>query len=108
MTFEIFFAFWQKVGPDLEFPGTQAGDDASYVEWTDEYNGCKFQGMRKPDGGQKHGIVRTISNDGDFIEEATYYQDKLHGLCFAWLDRPTVAFEAEIYDHGQVKAGIWW
>ena len=35
MTIEIFKAFWQKVSPDLSFPGMQAGDDASYAEWMD-------------------------------------------------------------------------
>ena len=84
MTFEIFFAFWQKASPDLEFPGTQAGEDASYSEWTDGA-GDKCYGMRKPGGGQKHGIVRTI-RPGNFIEESTYYEDKPHGLSFFWTD----------------------
>ena len=59
MTIEIFKAFWQRVSPDLEFPLTQAGDEASHAAWTDEY-GSECQGMRKPGDGQKHGIVRTI------------------------------------------------
>ena len=97
MTIEIFTAYWQKVSADLAFPLTQAGDEASYAEWEDE-NGWKIQGMRKPDG-----IVRTIRPDG-WIREATYYEDKPHGLCFSWYDHPTVAFIATIFDHGKQKA----
>ena len=81
MTIQIFLSFWQKVGLDLEFPEMQAGDAASYTEWEDEY-GYKCQGMRKPDGGQKHGIVRTIGSWG--IVEATFFEDKRHGLYFFW------------------------
>ena len=104
MTFEIFLAFWQKVSAHLEFPGTQAGEDASYSEWTEGNH--KFYGMRKVGGGQKHGIVRTI-RDGS-ITEATYYEDKQHGLIFVWYDHPSVAFQATIYDHGNLKACIMW
>ena len=101
MTIEIFKAFWQRVSPDLEFPLTQAGDEASHAAWTDEY-GNEFQGMRKPGGDQKHGIVRTIDSDGDFIQEATYCNDEMHGLCFRWGDDINYyAFEAYIFDHGQ-------
>ena len=70
MTIEIFLSFWQKVSPRLAFPGTQAGDDASYAEWEgkDCYgNNCKFQGMRKLD--LKHGVVRTISSTGAWIRQ---------------------------------------
>ena len=62
--------------------------------------------MRKPDGGQKHGIVRTIS-DGGWIREATYCEDKLHGLVFTWWGN-FIAFDAAIYDHGQLKSCIIW
>ena len=68
MSVDIFFAFWQKVTPELEFPGTQAGDEVSYAEWTK--GRYKYQGTRNA-GGQKHGIVRTIE-PGDWIEEVTY------------------------------------
>ena len=106
MTIEMFKAFWQRVGPHLPFPGTQAGDDASYAEWTD-WDGNKYQGTRKPGDGQKHGIVRSIYLGR--IREATYYQDKLHGLSFEWLDDSYYpAFIAEIYDHGERKAYICW
>ena len=106
MTIEIFKAFWQKVSPDLEFPGMQAGEDASYREWTEDNH--KFYGMRKPGGGQKHGIVRTIDIDDD-INEATYCEDKKHGLCFDWwTNYNSNAFKAAIFDHGQVKAVIRW
>ena len=106
MIIEIFKAFWQKVSPDLEFPLTQAGDAASYAEWEDSY--CKYQGTRKPDGGQKHGIVRTIFNDGS-IAEATYCEDMPHGLSFTWLnDINFFAFDASIWDHGERKARICW
>ena len=37
MTIEMFKAYWQKVSPDLEFPWTQAGDEAPYAEWMDKY-----------------------------------------------------------------------
>ena len=37
MTIEMFTAFWQKVSPDLEFPGMQAGGEATYAEWMDKY-----------------------------------------------------------------------
>ena len=104
MTIEMFKTFWQKVSPDLEFPWTQAGDEASYAEWMD--GNTKYQGMRKPDGGQKHGIVRTIDRDGD-INEATWYEDKLHGLSFWWINY-TNAFYASIYYHGNLKAYIEW
>ena len=80
----------------------QAGDDASWNEWTN-----KIGGMRKPGGGQKHGIVRTIDSDGDFIEEATFNDDEPHGLSFTWTDNFT-AFQAAIYDHGEWKAYICW
>ena len=105
MTIEIFKAFWQKVGPHLEFPLTQAGDDASYAEWEDE-DGFKYQGMRKADGAM-HGIVRTFYSSDGCIEEATYCEDKLHGLCFFWGDYDW-AFVAIIYDHGEKKAIIMW
>ena len=102
MTIEIFKAFWQKVSPDLEFPGMQAGEEASYVEWQDS-DGDKFQGMRKA-GAAKHGIVRSISKYGS-IREATWYEDKLHGLSFWWPnDYHPIAFIARIYDHGEEKA----
>ena len=104
MTVEIFKFFWQKVSPDLAFPGMQAGDDASYAEWEDE-DGYKCQGMRKP-GGAKHGIVRTIF--GGCIEEGTFHEDKRHGLCFWWTFDGYLAFVARIYDHGEKKAHIWW
>jgi hypothetical protein len=77
----------------------QAGDDASWNEWTDK-NGHKCEGMRKA-GAAKHGIVRTIDSDGDFIQEATYFEDKLHGLCFFWDNHPDCAFEAFIYNYGE-------
>ena len=105
MTIQIFLSFWQKVGLDLEFPEMQAGDAASYTEWKDK-SGYKCQGMRKPGGGQKHGIVRTIGDD--FIREETYYQDELHGLTFYWFDDNYTAFEAIIFDHGEMKAKIYW
>ena len=78
----------------MELPWTQAGDDASPTEWTGKMNGNerKFQGMRKPDGGQKHGIVRTFGDD--CIGEATFYEDEPHGLSFIWYDMTAVAFEA--------------
>ena len=60
--------------------------------------------MREP-GGAKHGIVRTIK-PGHWIQEATYFEDKPHGLSFAWWDDNT--FEAYIYDHGEEKACIRW
>ena len=106
LTFEIFFAFWQKVSPDLAFPEMQAGDEASYVEWTGE-RGIKHQGTRK--AGARHGIIRTIGNDGLWIEEATFYEDKRHGLAFVWRgENYTNAFTSIIYDHGERKAVIWW
>ena len=82
MTIKIFKAFWQKVSPDLEFPWTQAGDQASYTEWEDS-DGGKCYGTRKL--GLKHGIVRTIWGD-DCISEATYYEDEEHGLSFTWFN----------------------
>ena len=107
MTIEIFLSFWQEVGADLEFPGTQAGEDASYVEWQDVYG--KNYGMRKPGGDQKHGIVRAISNDGRFIQEDTYYDDEPHGLCFTWTrGYHSIAFGAAIYDHGEIIASVTW
>ena len=84
----------------------EAGDEASYNEWEDE-NGNKCQGARKLDGA-RHGIVRKIDSDGGWIEEATWYEDKLHGLSFTWLNGNYIAFEARIYDHGKQKARIIW
>ena len=101
LTIEMFKTFWQKVSPDLEFPWTQAGDEASYAEWTAKMYGrdCKFQGARKP-GAAKHGIVRNIGRS--FIREATFYEDKLHGLSFYWgKDGYTTAFVAIIYNHDE-------
>ena len=60
--------------------------------------------MRNADD-QKHGIVKTIGKYGS-IEEATYYEDKPHGLSFAW--RYNYAFIATIYNHGERKARIIW
>ena len=111
MTIEMFKAFWQRVSPDLEFPGTQAGEEASHAEWEgkdSDGDDCKFQGMRKPDGGQKHGIVRTIDSDYGWIYEETYCDDKEHGLSFSWWNDDGYAFEAAIYDHGEYKARISW
>ena len=106
MTVGIFNAFWQKVSPDLSFPGTKAGDDASPVEWGNDY--CKYQGMRNADG-QKMSIVRPVVNGNySFINEATFHEDKLHGLCFTWTNYDDVAFDAAIYDHGVRKAEIKW
>ena len=82
MTVEMFKAYWQNVSPDLPFPGSQAGDAASYTEWTDKY-GSKCQGMRNA-AGQKHGIVRIICKYGSTIEEVTWYENKRHGLYFRW------------------------
>ena len=107
MSFETFLTFWKKVSPDLNLPGSQAGDDISYAEWTESIY-CKYQGMQKP-GGAKHGIVREIG--GHWITEATYFEDKRHGLSFTWLDfgdHDEVAFEAHIYNHGEKVAYIKW
>ena len=104
MTIEIFKAFWQRVSPDLEFPLTQAGVDASPAEWTKGI--YKFQGTRKSDNA-KHGIVRTFSDDGS-ISEQTYCEDKPHGLSFVWNKYDFIAFEAFIFDHGKQKACIQW
>ena len=106
LTVGIFFAFWQKVSPDLAFPVKQAGDDASYTEWTEGRKKC--YGMRKV-GGAKYGIFRTIWSNGT-IHEATYspyYENKLHGLSFTW-NCYTNAFLASIYDHGEEKERIIW
>ena len=112
MTIEMFKAYWQSVSPDLEFPLTQAGDEASCAEWEgkDRFgNNCKFQGMRKAGGDRKHGIVRAISNDGRFIQEATYYENEMHGLSFVWrFTNGPIAFRAEIYNHGEEEAYITW
>ena len=102
MTIQIFKAYWQNFGPDLSI---EAGDEASYNEWTDEYG--KNYGMREP-GGAQHGIVRTIDSDGNIIE-GTYFEDEPHGLSFFWEnDNNDLAFGAFIYDHGERKAFIWW
>ena len=93
----------------MPFPGTQAGDDASPDEWEDEDShgdDCKFEGMRNA-ARQKHGIVRTIIKNGS-INEATYCEDKKHGLSFYWWDNSDTPFVASIYDHGERKALIWW
>ena len=100
MTIEIFLAFWQKVSPDLT---VEAGDEASYIEWED-VNGKNY-GTRKP-GDAKHGIIRTINRYG--IREATYCENKPHGLWFYWSNNPTIAFVAVIYNHGEQKAWIQW
>ena len=107
----VFKAFWHK--PDLPlipgslglpFPGTAAGDNASYAEWT-EGSGDKCYGMRNADG-QNHGIVRTIvPGDGGWITEATYYEDEEHGLSCFW---GANGFIARFYDHGEQKAYIGW
>ena len=65
MAVRIFNAFWQNVSPKLAFPGSQAGDDASYAEWAE--GSWKHYGMRKA-GGAKHGIVRSIYYDGNIYE----------------------------------------
>ena len=54
----------------------------------------KYYGTRKP-GGAKHGVVRTIVS-GNWIQEATWYEDKQHGLSFYWFigHYPNEAFKA--------------
>ena len=88
----------------MPFPGTKAGDEASYATWEDS-DGWKYFGMREL--GLKHGIVRTISNDG-WIKEETWYENKNHGLSFVWTNYSYGAFYATIYDHGDQKARVRW
>ena len=108
VTIEIFKAYWQNVSPHLLFPGTKAGDDATYYEWEEKKYGdtWKHYGTRNVYFA-KHGIVRIISKYY-WINEATYFEDKPHGLWFAWNNNKHPAFEAGIYDHGEEKARIWW
>ena len=83
LTFDIFKAFWQEVSPHLHFPGTKAGDDVTCTEWTEGIR--TYQGMRKADGA-KHGVIRSVYNNSynGNIREATYFEDKRHGLTFTW------------------------
>ena len=107
LTFDVFKAFWQEVSPDLHFPGTIAGDDATYSEWEGEEYGvaCKFQGMRNA-AGKKSGIVRSVSEYGT-IQELTYFEDKLHGLAFGWnKNNYGYAFNVRILKHGEFEAHI--
>ena len=83
----------------------EAGDEASYNEWED-VNGKNY-GTRKP-GDAKHGIIRTIDSKYGWIREATYCENKPHGLWFYWSNNPTIAFVAVIYNHGEQKAWIQW
>ena len=106
MIVDIFNAYWKKVSPHFPMPGSKAGDEGSYSEWTDS-NGDKCQGMRRTDGA-KHGIVRSICNGRCRITEATYLEDKLHGLCFQWINIEDWAFMATIYNRGNNKAFIQW
>ena len=106
LTVEIFNAFWKKVSPDLPMPGPKAGDEASYCEWTDT-DGVKYQGMRNA-AGLKSGIVREVSEYGRIVE-ATYFEDKSHGLTFKWYNNDfSAAFQAKIYVHGDLEAYIAW
>ena len=108
LTFDIFKAFWQEGSPHLPMPGSEAGDEASYLEWegkADWGNDCKYFGMRNA-AGQKSGIVRMVSRMG--IEEATFFEDELHGLYFKCLIITKPAFMAEIFEHGKIKASIEW
>ena len=102
MSIEIFKACWQEVSPHLDFPGTKAGEDATCTEWEgkDKFGDVyKYEGMRNA-AGLKNGIVRMVSNDG-WIQEATYCEDKEHGLSFTWYgDFSSMAFTAASFDHG--------
>ena len=104
MTVEMFKAFWQNVSPELSFPGTKAGDDVSYGFWEDDdMMGSRwmYQGTRKA---VRHGIVRQmVSSTCAWITEATYYDNKEHGLSFSWNDNSSDdSFSAFIFDHGKV------
>ena len=94
----------------MPMPGTEAGDEAPYVEWEAkdaDGNVCKYFGMRNA-AGLKSGIVRTIDCVGT-IEEATFFEDKRHGLSFWWTNNSySNAFEANIFEHGEQKAHISW
>ena len=114
LTEEIFATFFQKGSADLPLEaqfellnlGTEASDAVSYAEWEDEECHSKHYGTRKLNGA-RHGIVRNIYAYTHDIEEATYYEDKLHGLSFNWnCNGP--AFIAVIYDKDEVKASISW
>ena len=110
LTFDIFMAFWQKLSPQLHFPGTIAGDDATCTEWEENKYGVttKYFGMRKADGA-KHGVIREVNSYsyGD-IWEQTYFEDKKHGLSFLWYNGNSPAFQAMICDQGKPKAFIEW
>ena len=106
LTVEIFNIFWKKISPDLAMPGTMAGDVASCVEWKGKNNwgdDCKYFGTRKADGA-KHGVIRSVSEY--CINEATYFEDKKHGLSFVWWTDNTLS--GYIYEHGKEKAFINW
>ena len=106
LTFDIFKAFWQDVSPDLHFPGTIVGDDATYTEW--KKGSYTYQGMRKA-GGAKHGVIREVrSRLINSIYETTYFEDKKHGLSFGWYNDYDYAFVAQIFEHGKEKARIRW
>ena len=93
----------------MHFPGTKAGDDATYTEWEgQDWAGrpCKFFGMRNA-AGKKSGIVRSVLSNGR-IYEATYFEGIQHGLCFVWWDYGSAPFEAAIFEHGEEKALIMW
>ena len=36
MTIEIFKAYWQKISPQLRFPGTKASEYSTYTEWAED------------------------------------------------------------------------
>ena len=55
LTIGTFKKSWLKMTSNLQFPGTEAGNEVTYGEW--EEDDKKFQGMRK-NGIVKHGIVR--------------------------------------------------
>ena len=104
LIFETFHAFWKRVTAHLPMPGTEAGDEASYCEWTEGFD--TYQGMRNA-AGLKSGIVRKIDSTG-WINEATYFENKKHGLCFWWINGYDYAFRAYILEHGEQKACIQW
>ena len=110
LTVDIFNAYWLKVSAHLSMPGSMAGDGASYCDWDGRVDGiaCKHFGTRRADGA-KHGVIRSVTSKSGNIEEATWYENKRHGLSFFWGEFINyTAFVAKIFEHGKQKAHIWW
>ena len=98
---EVSKKVWRKIEGDAPIFDENL---AKYSEWTE--GPYVYRGMRNTSG-QKHGIVRTMNTlSGNYLYEACYKNDSLHGLCLWW--HTNGLFYAGIHQNGSNKGYIIW